>query len=267
MSTQTFRLEEKDSVPLIRPSFFPAAGVTAAFTTRRASDGRDLDLDLRGPKDPSLIRENRLLVSRALSLDPASLVLAAQPHSSRVAVVTAADRGRGALSPDQAVPDVDALVTTTPNLPLVALSADCPLVILASENASAVAVAHSGWRSTVAGVIPETLRALASLSLPPSSLFAAIGPSICPSCYQVGPELRAAFDSAFTDTASLFTMVSGHLHLDLAEAVRRQLLAAGLRPERVHAAPYCTACRSDLFYSWRRDGASAGRSAAVVALA
>ena len=45
---------------------------------------------------------------------------------------------------------------------------------------------------------------------------------------------------------------------------RDQLVAAGLDPANVHVAGLCTATHNDWFWSYRREGARAGRMLAVI---
>jgi hypothetical protein len=104
------------------------------------------------------------------------------------------------------------------------------------------------------------------LKCQPSDIRAAIGPSIGPCCYKVGPEVAEATLATFPEEGHLLsrTQPSGHAHLDLWAAVATQLREAGI--EQIETARICTACRSDLFYSYRRQGAASGRFGAIIGL-
>jgi copper oxidase (laccase) domain-containing protein len=78
-------------------------------------------------------------------------------------------------------------------------------------------------------------------------LDAAIGPGIGACCYEVGPEVAAQFGQ------------QGRGHVDLAAANRRQLMDAGVTPERIYASNLCTMCGGEEFHSFRRDKEAAGR--------
>ena len=105
----------------------------------------------------------------------------------------------------------------------------------------------------------EALRAAGSR---PDELLAAVGPGIGPCCYEVGDELRAAFGE---DGSEIFRPgPRGRPHLDVRAANRRQLVAAGVRPERIEDVDECTYCRGDLYHSYRRDGPGAGRMISFV---
>ncbi|HWP99423.1 MAG TPA: laccase domain-containing protein, partial [Vicinamibacterales bacterium] len=95
---------------------------------------------------------------------------------------------------------------------------------------------------------------------------AAAGPSIGPCCYEVGEEVRERFLAVWGDRAASWFAEGrrGRPHLDLWRAISDQLAAAGVDPAAVHVARLCTACRPDLFHSYRRDGPATGRMAGAI---
>ncbi len=253
-------------VSFLAPDFLPQLGLRGGYSLRSSADGRDLDLDLRGGKPVDRVLENRRLVCRAMDVESGSLVTAEQIHGERVEIVTDADAGRGALAPENAIPGADALVTEAPGPALCCLAADCPLVLLAGEKALPIAAVHSGWRGIAAGVVGAAVTVLGELGAKPGALYASIGPSIGACCYEVGDDVLAAFENR-SIAEGVFARRDGRLFLDLARAVRRQLLDCGLRAARIFTASLCTSCRSDLFYSYRRDGEAAGRTAGIISIA
>ena len=98
------------------------------------------------------------------------------------------------------------------------------------------------------------MAALGKAGVEPGELVAALGPAILPCCYEVGPEVLEAVGIA----------ARGPGRLDLHACNRRQLREAGVPEGSIHAAPWCTRCRSDLFFSFRREGGAAGRLMAVI---
>jgi len=157
----------------------------------------------------------------------------------------------------------DGLVTNVPGLLLAIQSADCLPVLLADPKRRAVGALHAGWRGTLARIVEKGIGEMRhAFGSEPAELMAAIGPGIHSCCYEVGNELRDKFDSQFSYSADLFHEViesdpvkekypllfltaraPGHgeaerkLHLDLVEANRRQLISAGVRPEKISALP------------------------------
>jgi YfiH family protein len=145
--------------------------------------------------------------------------------------------------------------------------ADCVPLLVADPRTGLVAAVHAGWRGTAARVASAAVRALATRGGSAADLIVAIGPSIGPCCYDVGEALIDAFREAghpADAVARWFSRPNGRLVLDLWTANTDQLAAAGVNRGRIHAARLCTACRLDLFYSFRKEGARAGRLAAVI---
>ena len=142
----------------------------------------------------------------------------------------------------------DALLESTPGSVVAVKTADCLPILLVDERHRAVAAVHAGWRGTVAGISQCAVEAMrAQFGSLPGDLHAAIGPGIGQCCYEVGPEVAAEFGR------------QGRAHVDLAEANRRQLIDAGVTPERIYASNLCTMCRAEEFHSFRRDKEAAGR--------
>jgi hypothetical protein len=250
MSTPSFHLVD---VPLgWRVGRFHAleqlAAVTHAVTTRDAVDVH-------------LLKDNRLTAARqiadALRLD--GVAFAEQVHGASV---------RRVHSPGLAG-ECDALITDQPGLGVMAVSADCVCVLLAERAGRFAGVAHASWRGTVAGVTREMCSAMvAEFGAVPEDLVAAIAPSAGPCCYEVGAEIREAALRSLGGEAERFFLPraeEGKWLFDLWAANTAQLRAFGLGPWQVHRAEVCTICNGGAFCSHRRDGASAGRFAAVVA--
>ncbi len=161
----------------------------------------------------------------------------------------------------------DILVTRTPDLPLAIFTADCLAIILFDPGRWLLAVAHVGWRGTVKGTVSVAAAALVREGGRSSDLVAAIGPSIGPCCYEVDRAVIDPLRSAFPSEWELWVTARGgdKWTLDLWRANESQLIAAGLLPERIVNPRLCTACRADLFFSYRKEG-SQGRLVTVAAL-
>jgi YfiH family protein len=165
-------------------------------------------------------------------------------------------------APWEGTPEADASVSVAPGWLMGIQTADCLPVLLVDAERRHVAAAHAGWRGTAAGVVRRAVRALIACGSRPEDLVAALGPGIGACCYEVGEELREAFGA---DGAAFFRPgPHGRPHLDVRAANVRQLLEAGLRPGAIHHRADCTRCRADLYPSYRRDGAAAGRMISFV---
>lgn len=155
----------------------------------------------------------------------------------------------------------DALITSAHGILLAVKSADCVPVLLGDTRTGACAAVHAGWRGTVASIVERTLaRMKQEYGTRPEDIRAAIGPAAGVCCYEVGMEVMEAFSANFPDAEELFVPTSeGHARIDLQRANRNQLVQLGVDPERVHVAPFCTICRTDLFFSYRREKSVHGR--------
>ncbi|MBN1509638.1 MAG: polyphenol oxidase family protein [Sedimentisphaerales bacterium] len=160
----------------------------------------------------------------------------------------------------------DGLVTPARGLVLMGRSADCPIVLIADRRGRAAGFAHASWRATVAGIVPAVVRRMIDMGCDPADLVACIGPSAGPECYEVGDEVRgAALDGIGPHAAAFFQSSSaGKYCLDLWRANACALARAGIPSRFIHVAGICTLCRDDLFPSYRREGDTAGRFAAVI---
>ncbi len=164
----------------------------------------------------------------------------------------------------------DGLVTARKGLAVVGKSGDCPIVLIADCRGRAVGFAHASWRATVAGIVPATVGRMVDLGCRPSDMVAGICPSAGPCCYEVGAEVREAALRGIGPHAATFFLPSvtpAKYHFDLWHANTDALVRADLPPESIHVAGICMLCRNDLFPSHRREGAAAGRFAAVIGLA
>jgi YfiH family protein len=160
----------------------------------------------------------------------------------------------------------DVLVTGERRLPLAIFTADCLAIIACAPRAGAVAVAHVGWRGTVAGAAQAAVRALTGLGARAADVHAAIAPSIGPCCYEVDAPVVERFSSAYPALwPQWFTATSpGHWRLDLWAANEDLLAEAGVARGRIDNPRLCTACRPDLLFSYRKG--NRGRLATLAAL-
>jgi hypothetical protein len=188
-----------------------------------------------------------------------------QVHGVAVAVVR---RGEPAWPVDHR-PDADIVVSDDPQRVIAVQIADCVAMLLADARTGAVGAAHAGWRGSAQGVARTAVAAMREhFGTRPRDLVVAMGPSIGPCCYEVGEEVRRAFLQADGHGGAVDNWFSpgagGRPHLDLWRANRDQLLEAGILPAHVHRADLCTATHGDMFFSYRVEGAAAGRMVAAI---
>ena len=231
------------------------AGVRHGFSTRRGgvSTGRYATLNVGGKwgDDAEQVAHNRRRLAAAGGFDLARLHTAKQVHGARVALVVEG-------TPPNRVADTEADVVATalPGVVVGVYTADC-VPILIGDDEGHVAAAHAGWRGTVKGVASAAVEALVSIGAQRQRLRAALGPSICARCFEVGDEVAREFDAV---TPSAVIRVEGKKpHVDLWSANAQLLAAAGVPPDSIDAAPPCTMCEPERFFSFRRDGGNIGQ--------
>jgi polyphenol oxidase len=260
-------------------------GLSRAYCPEDAAG--EMNLGFTAEDSREAVAANRRLLAEAVTGDPATpLIALKQFHSNLVVRATAADARRE--RPRRA----DGQITDEPGILLAVQTADCIPVIVADCKRRVVGAFHAGWRGTVKRIAEIGVgRMRLEFGSQPEDMVAAIGPGNGVCCYAVGEEVLSEFESQFSYGHELFREVydadvvrqkypmlfltqraPGHspigpsLHVDLIEANRRQLLAAGLKAELIAVVDGCTQCHPELFYSHRSSHGRAGRMMAVVGI-
>jgi YfiH family protein len=240
-------------------------GFVNAFSTRigGVSPMPEGDLNLAGFADDSAanIHENRRRFITAFDGDW-RMTSCWQVHGHDVRLVTdAEDAGN-----DE--DHCDALTTIAPDILVGVKTADCVPVLLADQRTGAVAAVHAGWRGTLGSIVQTTLhRMAAEFETRPEDVIAAIGPAAGSCCYEVGSEVVSAFEEAFSAIGHIFTPTrDGHALVDLQKANQEQLTFAGVNVSNIYTAPLCTMCRTDLFFSYRREKHHYGRTGRLMSV-
>jgi YfiH family protein len=219
---------------------------------------RSLNLSITTGDTPENVTENYRRVYGALGYTPHAAVTSRQVHGNHVVVVDGAQRG-------QCVPDCDALITRTPHTVLLQRHADCPPVFVYDPRRRAIGVAHAGWRGTLANIAGVMVKAMQdAFDTKPSELIAGIGPGIGACCYHIGAEVQQAFIARHAQGRAWLQECNGKAYLDLWEANRAMLAAAGVR--EIEVAGICTSCQAQDFYSARAERRQNGCFGAAIAL-
>ena len=246
--------------------------VQHAFSGRKGGVSKgtfgSLNLSILTADCPDCVGENRDRFMKALGIPQSCLVGAHQVHGDRVYRVTAADKGRGAYHPDTVIPASDALITNEPGIALIGFFADCVPVLFLDPVKRAIAIAHAGWKGTVAKIAAKTAEAMRdNFGSVPADLLAAVGPSIGPCHYQVDmpvlEKIRAAFPADWQGFLTGWSQ-DGRAQFNLWAANVLQLEQVGIPRENITAAGLCTYCHRNVFFSHRAG--MAGRQAALIML-
>lgn len=268
---------------------FSTRGGGVSELEHRAAKGRSedaLNLGFTDWDSKQRVIENRRRFCGALGADEMRMVTLRQIHSDVSHVVEASS-----FAGDRKQPTGDALLTRESGLLLAVQTADCIPILLTDPRTRAIAAIHSGWRGTLNRIAEKTLgRMRMEFGTRPEDVIAALGPGIGGCCYEVGHEVANAFAARFPSAPDWFggsfdsvtagdndpnwlpwlTMrPPGHaaeaprVHLDLIAANRAILAAAGVPPGNISASGFCTACRTDLFFSYRRERTTGRLMAAI----
>jgi polyphenol oxidase len=265
-----------------------AANRNAADAENQNGKERVLNLGFTEWDSREHVLENRAKFFAVLGAGKMRVAALRQIHSDIVYVVGAADFRQGEKSSQG-----DALITREPGVLLTIQTADCIPILLADTRNRAIAAIHSGWRGTAQRIAEKTLgRMQMEFGTRPLEVIAALGPGIGGCCYEVGHEVVKEFTAKFPNARNWFTgpfdalengendpnwlpwltmRPPGHAppapraHLDLIAANRAILTGAGIAPENISSSGFCTACRGDLFFSYRCEH-STGRLMAAIAI-
>ena len=246
-------------------------GFVNGFSTRLGgvSDMPQNSLSLAGFNDDAAenILENR---RRFLKLFPGEWSLAGcwQVHGADVRVVASVEDAKPAEGQLGETIYCDVIVSNANGVLAGVKTADCVPILLGDPVTRSFAAVHAGWRGTLESAAVAGVKRLAQeYGAKAENLRVAVGASAGPCCYEVGAEVIDAFSSRFEDGAKLFTPTRpGHAFVDLITANRDQLTAAGVKSSRIHGAPFCTMCRTDLFFSYRKEKRLHGKVGRLMAV-
>jgi polyphenol oxidase len=224
-------------------------GARAAFSTRigGVSDPpyQSLNVAILTGDDADRVDENRRRLATSIEREPERVVMGRQVHGTNVRRHDGPQEPRVYADVVRSPDEVDAQVTSSPDLTPLVMVADC--LPVAMVGPAGVAMAHCGWRGLAGGIVGEAANAVEAEA-------AAIGPGIGPCCYEVGEEVLSAFDG-------LGGVARGRM-LDLTAVATALLERAGV--DAIESSGLCTSCNDELFYSHRRDGERTGRQAGLV---
>ena len=226
------------------------------------------------------VHDNRRRLQAAIGAKEFALISLLQFHSDSILFFDAVP-----IEPSRA----DASIANRPGLLLAVQTADCVPVLLVDTRNRAVAAVHAGWRGTLQRIVNKAIgRMQMQFGTDPADLLAAIGPAIGGCCYEVGTEVAAAFAAQFPNASEFFDelrtgdepnplqwmnmMPPGHqpppkkVLLDLRKANRSQLLETGVAGKNIFMSDLCSGCRTDLFFSHRKEGSLSGRMMSVIGI-
>lgn len=216
------------------------------------------------------VDENFRRIARVLGCDLDDIVCSDQTHTVNLRIVSREDGGKGILTPKD-YSDIDGLMTDEPGLVLATFYADCVPLYFVDTKRRAIALAHSGWRGTVARMGRcVTEKMCETYGTDPADLVAVIGPSICQACYEVSGDVAEAFAGEFCRDGQseeiLTDKGNGKYQLDLWRANEIVLTEAGVPAEQIQVTDLCTCHNSDYLFSHRASHGKRGNLGAFLGI-
>jgi len=190
-----------------------------------------------------------------------NVITAKQVHGSKAMIVTAKNA--------DTTLSCDALLTNERGVTVGVRTADCLPVLFCDEKATAVAASHAGWRGLAGGILQSTVNQFENaFQIQSSSLHAYVGPSICQSCFETGPEVADIFQQKVDFSIEPFCRAGrdDRRHIDLQGIARQILIGMGLLPTQITRSGECTCCHPETYWSHRQHGGQRGSQLSYIAL-
>lgn len=238
------------------------AGFTNAFSTRLGGTSRlpEAALNLTNFKGdtPENVAENRRRFLCAIDAEGAPIVTARQTHSADRCFIKSIEQARSFRQ------ECDAMMTRLRDVLLGIQTADCLPILIADTKTGVMAAIHAGWRGTASRITERTVADLMlQHGVSPRHCIAALGPTACKECYEIGEDVIERFKTEFRYWPSLLVNFKegGKAHLDIRAANRQQLLFCGFTEDSIYVADYCTMHQNELFFSHRAEGRTSANGA------
>lgn len=268
----TIGLKELYEVPFFTFEHLEKTGIVMhGFSTRMGGvstgDCATMNLSFERGDLEDAVRTNYELLGAAMGFSTDSLVFSKQTHTTNVRVVTEEDRGKGFMRARDYT-DVDGLITNVPGLTLAAFFADCVPLFFVDPVQKAIGLTHSGWKGTVGKIGKVTVEKMTeAYGTDPRDVLAAIGPSICQSCYEVSEDVIVQFQEAFDEKywpELFYGKENGKYQLNLWRANELIFEEAGILKEHYSTTNICTCCNPGYLFSHRASHGKRGNLGAFL---
>lgn len=276
----------KETIYLTFPLLEETGLVRHLFSTREGGVSKgiyaSMNLSYSRGDEREAVDENFRRIAEIFHSTPERMVCSRQTHTTNIRLVGEEDCGKGTVK-ETDYEDVDGLITNLPEIILCTFYADCVPLYFVDTQKKAIGLAHSGWRGTVDRMGEQVLKAMKeAFGTQPGDVTAAIGPSICQDCYEIGEEVAEKFKKCFPGDAVWDGhggdfleegrcilkrgIKEGKYQLNLQEANRRILLDAGVPASRIAVSDLCTCCNSGFLFSHRASQGKRGNLGAFMEL-
>ena len=206
----------------------------------------------------ALVGENKQRIFESLGLTTQQSFEVWQVHSDQVIHSSAPLNGRK-------LQKADAIITAVANVALFMRFADCVPILFYDPEMRVIAIAHAGWKGTVAKIAAKVVAEMINgFDCKPENILTAIGPSICVDHYEVGEDVSLAVRKSFGSSADEVLLWQDKAHLDLWLANANTLKSVGI--QQVELARKCTVCNNEDWFSHRYEQGLTGRFGALICM-
>lgn len=266
---QDFLLNKKEKVQYLTIPSFSKKGIPHGFSTRTGGVSKgyfySLNTGFLTREDEHNVNINRKIFLDTLQIK-GKLCSLKQVHGKEIIIVN--DKFNFLTDHKEHLAQGDGLVTNQRGLILSMYSADCAVLFFYDPVNEVIGLAHAGWRGTALGIGHEMLETMQNhFHSRREDILVGISPAVGPCCYEVGDEVADSFSRVSENYLTLFEALPGDKWMfNLKEANARILERQGIKREHITVSSYCTCCRPDLFFSYRRDRGKTGRMISVISL-
>lgn len=244
--------------------------LVVGFTLRTSGNSQgpfaSCNLGLHVGDNQATVVENRRLLCQRLGFDFDAWTSAEQVHGTQVCQVSEGLRGAGRERQEDAISCTDGIYTDQSDILLASFYADCVPLYFLDPVHHAIGLAHAGWKGTVGLIAEEMIKAFQEkYGSKPENLRVAIGPSIGGCCYEVDEHVMQHVRERIPDWQECVKeRGTDRYMLDLPACNQQVLIREGVLPGNILRTSWCTHCRTDLFFSHRKEAGKTGRMASFI---
>jgi polyphenol oxidase len=243
--------------------------ICVAFTTRNGGASEipydSLNMGLNTDDDMDSVMNNIKHTLNSLGLGSKRAFATNQVHGDRIEVIRGRVDHQDSLT---ILAETDGVVTDSRDIAVVTFYADCTSIMAYDPQNGVIGVAHSGWKGTAKRIGEKLISTMAGeFGSDPRDIICAIGPTSESCCYEVDKSVKDEIESSGLDfSAHSIEKGNDKYMLSMSSLNKEVLIKAGVADQNIEVSGQCTICNPDTFFSYRRDGKSAGRMSAIVAL-
>jgi YfiH family protein len=148
----------------------------------------------------------------------------------------------------------DFLITNKPHVGIGVLTADCLPIVFYAPNHSVVAVAHAGWKGSVAGIAEKVITELCKHhKIKQNDLKIFFGACAKPCCYEVQQDFLPNI-TKFPFHQKLIQVRNGKYYFDVPLLNKLELIQLGIDPSQIDMTQnHCTMCNNNIYHSYRKS--------------